>query len=252
MDLAANQDAFARALADPALPVPAGVTTARGKPDEKRFAVYRNNVAVALGRALASRFPVVARLVGEEFFAGMAKAYIAVRKPASPLIFAYGDDFADFIGGFEPAASLPYLADVARLEAAWTRAYHAADAEPLEISALAALDGDRLAASRLVPHPAAMLLRSRFPIGGIWQAHQHGGDGAGSFGGVECVLVARPEFDVQVHVLPAQDAAFAEALLAGAVIGEAAERGSAERGFDFGVALVGLIGLGAFAGVETV
>ena len=77
MDLAATQDAFAAALLDPALPVPAGVTSARGKADAKRFAVYRNNVAVGLTRALASRFPVVERLVGEEFFAGMARAYIA-------------------------------------------------------------------------------------------------------------------------------------------------------------------------------
>jgi len=59
MDLAETQDAFAAALLDPALPVPAGVTSARGKADEKRFAVYRNNVAVGLTRVLASRFPVV-------------------------------------------------------------------------------------------------------------------------------------------------------------------------------------------------
>jgi hypothetical protein len=249
MDIVATQNAFATALLDPARPVPAGVTTARGRPDERRFAVYRNNVAVALARALASRFPVVAKLVGDDFFAGMAKAYVAVRKPASPLIFAYGDDFADFIAGFAPAAGVPYLADVARLEAAWTRAYHAADVEPLTVAALAGLGPEALPVARLVPHPAAMLLRSRFPVGSIWQAHQEGGDGAGSFGGAECVLVARPEFDVRVHVLPARDAAFAEALLAGAAIGEAAECGAAEPGFDFGAALVGLIGLGAFAGV---
>jgi hypothetical protein len=181
----------------------------------------------------------------------MAKAYVAVCKPASPLIFAYGDDFADFIARFTPAAGVPYLADVARLEAAWTRAYHAADAEPLAIAALVRLGAEALPTARLAPHPAAMLLRSRFPVGGIWQAHQGGGDGAGSFGGAECVLIARPEFDVRVHVLPTQDATFAEALLAGALIGEAAECGAAEPGFDFGAALVGLIGLGAFAGVAT-
>ena len=250
MDIAATQHAFATALLDPARPVPAGVTTARGRPDEKRFAVYRNNVAVALARALASRFPVVAKLVGDDFFASMAKAYVAVRKPASPRIFSYGDDFADFIAGFPPAAGVPYLADVARLEAAWTRAYHAADAEPLAVAALARLGAEALPAARLAPHPAAMLLRSRFPAGSIWQAHLDGRDAAGSFGGAECVLVARPEFDVRVHVLPAHDAAFAEALLAGAMIGEAVELGAGDADFDFGAALVGLIGLGAFAGVR--
>jgi hypothetical protein len=251
MDIAATQDAFARALADLALPVPAGVTTARGAADEKRFAVYRNNVAVGLRRALAARFPVVVRLVGQEFFAGMAKAYVARRKPTSPLIFAYGDDLADFIVGFAPAQGLPYLADVARLEAAWTHAYHASDVEPLTAATLAGLRAEALPAARLVPHPAATLLRSRFPIGSIWQAHQLGRDGTGSFGGAECVLVARSAFDVRVHVLPVRDTAFAEALLAGVAIGEAAELGAAETGFDFGTALVGLIGLGAFAGIDT-
>ena len=112
-----TESAFVKALLDPAMPVPAGITTWRGKPDAKRFAVYRNNVAVALSRALASRFPVVEKLVGTEFFAGMIRAYIAMSKPASPIITAYGDDFPDFIAAFEPAATVRYLADVARLEA---------------------------------------------------------------------------------------------------------------------------------------
>jgi len=37
----------------------------------------------------------------------------------------YGDGFADFLAGFAPAQSLPYLADVARLEWAINAAYHA-------------------------------------------------------------------------------------------------------------------------------
>ena len=43
---AVTQTAFAEALLDPAAPVPAGITTARGAPDATRFAVYRNNVIV--------------------------------------------------------------------------------------------------------------------------------------------------------------------------------------------------------------
>lgn len=248
MTLQATQDAFAEALLDPALPVPAGVTTAGGQADPKRFAIYRNNVAVALSRALENRFPVTKKLVGHDFFAGLARFYIADRKPASPLIFTYGDDFADFVAAFTPAAGVPYLADVARLEAAWTRAYHAADAAPLAVAQLAALDTAHLTATRLTPHPAATLLCSHFPAGSIWQAHQ--GDGpADSFAGAECVLVARPQFDVLVHVLPARDAVFAKTLFAGLTLGEAAERAGPEPGFDFGTALVGLIGLGAFSGI---
>src|SRR4051794_33123660 len=124
------QQAFAAALTDPAAPAPAGLTTARGSSDPKRFAVYRNNVVAGLGKALETRFPVALSLVGAEFFRGMARAFIEAHRPRLPLIAEYGDELPAFIEGFAAAASVPYLADVARLEALWSRAYHAADAMP--------------------------------------------------------------------------------------------------------------------------
>ena len=76
----AARAAFAEALLDPARALPEGITTARGNADPARFAVYRNNVFVGLTAALAKRFPVVRRLVGDEFFAGMARVYAGVRE----------------------------------------------------------------------------------------------------------------------------------------------------------------------------
>ena len=253
MDHAETERAFVNALLNSDMPVPTGVTTSRGRADAKRFAVYRNNVAVGLSRALAGRFPIVEKLVGAEFFAGMTRAFIAASKPASPIITAYGDDLPDFIATFAPAASVPYLADVARLEAAWTRAYHAADAEPLAIATLAALDGAALTSAKLVPHPAAALVRSTYPAGSIWQTHQADPGGSKNIGGGECVLVARAAFDVSVHILPEQDAIFAISLFAGQTIGAAAETASSAcPEFDFGAALIGLVSLGAFTGIAIV
>ena len=108
---------------------------------------------------------------------------------------------------------MPYLADVARLEAAWTRAYHAADAAPLTVADLAAIPADELGAARLSRHPAAELVRSAHPVGSIWAAHQSRDGGAAARSGpAETVLVTRPAMDVSVHVLPARDAPFAAAL----------------------------------------
>lgn len=250
MDHAETESAFVNALLNTDIPVPAGVTTSRGRPDAKRFAVYRNNVAFGLSRALASRFPIVEKLVGAEFFAGMARAFMAASKPASPIITTYGDDLPDFIANFAPATSVPYLADVARLEAAWTRAYHAADAEPLAIAALAALDGAALTRAKLAAHPAATLFRSSYPVGSIWQAHQGDAGSSRDIRGGECVLVARAAFDVSVHIVPEQDADFATFLFAGETIGAAAESAlSTSPEFNFGAALIGLLSLGAFTGI---
>lgn len=243
-----SQDAFAAALFDPARPLPKGITTARGEPDEKRFAVYRNNVMVSLSKALGQRYPVVSRLVGEEFFAGMARAFVRQSPPASPLIFAYGDDMPDFIAGFAPAAMLPYLADVARLEAAWSRAYHATDIDALDIGGLASIAPGDLSTVRLAPHPAACLISSSYAVGTIWQAHQDETVRVGAVTVPEHALVTRPGWDVEVRIIPAPDAEFAGALFGGAAMGEAAAAALAsDPGFDFGGCLVGLVSSGAFA-----
>ena len=77
---------FAAALRDPAIPPPAGVVGPDGGPAPRRFAVYRNNVLVALGNALAGAFPAVGRIVGEEFFRAMARNYVLETPPTSPVL----------------------------------------------------------------------------------------------------------------------------------------------------------------------
>lgn len=251
MRFSTSQAAFAEALLDPARAAPAGITTARGTSDAARFAVYRNNVFVGLTTALARRFPVVERLVGIGFFAGMARVYADREKPASALLFEYGDSFPDFVEAFEPAATVPYLADVARIEVAWTRAYHAEDAQPLTLAHIAAIDPTRLATIRLTRHPSTTLVASSYPAGSIWAAHQSGDVAPIPATRDETVLVVRPGMDVLVRIVPARDAPFAAGLFRGDSLGMAAGAAiAADPTFDFGEALVGLVSLGAFAAAE--
>ena len=72
------------------------------------------------------------------FFRALAGVFVELSPPRSPVLMFYGDEFATFIDTFPPASSVPYLGDVARLEAGRTHAYHAADAEPLSVDELAA------------------------------------------------------------------------------------------------------------------
>lgn len=125
-----TQAAFAAALLDMQRPCPEGLLSANGADPASRYAVYRNNVQSSLINALAEGYPVVLQLVGDEFFRAMVALYVQRYPPQSPLINDYGKDFAEFIDSFEPAASVPYLADVARLERLRVQAYHAADAPP--------------------------------------------------------------------------------------------------------------------------
>lgn len=253
MNFASAQGEFAAALLDAGRPLPVGLTSHSSTWPTSRFAVYRNNVVFGLVRALRTRFPVVERIVGEEFFAGMARIFVAAHPPRSPLLMRYGDDFADFISDFAPAAELAYLPDVARLEAARTRAYHAADAERLDASILQKLVVSALPQLRVLLHPSVEILRSRHPIVTIW-AMNSGEAGLGAIDENEAqdALVMRADADVLVRLLPPGGAAFLGALANRSTLGEAAQLAASEDGrFDLTVNLAGLIGSGILAGIAT-
>jgi hypothetical protein len=246
MRFEATIESFARALVEPMRPAPAAIQRRDGRPVERRFAVYRNNVAVALIGSLEARYPIVRRLVGDDFFRAMAGAYVAAEKPRTPSLIPYGDRFPDFVAGFPPAQAIAYLADVARLENAWIEAYHAADAGALGLDALATIAPDALEGLRFRPHPAARLLSFAHPAASIWAASQgERAPPAPEAWSAEDALVVRPDADVAVRVLPPGGFAFAAALFSGASLGEAAAR-AARDGFDPGAHVVGLVEAGAF------
>ena len=179
MPFATTQAAFAAALLHADLPIPDNITTARGAPDAARFAVYRNNVFVSLTKALAQRFPVTERLVGAEFFAAMARPSPRTTSPPRPLLMELWRGLSRLCRSFGPAARLPYLPDVARIEAACTRAYHAADAVPLDLADLAGIVPERPSWSRLVRTPVGiadpLALSGRFDLGGAPEGRDHAG-----------------------------------------------------------------------------
>jgi len=249
---AAVQSDFARALLDPDLPPPDAVTAYTVRQPQKRFAVYRNNVVVSLINALRAKFPATERIVGADFFAAMARVFVIAHPPRSKLLHTYGDDFGEFIATFEPAASVPYLADVARLEAARTRAYHAADAEPLGPADFTALDPDKIASLRLTMHPSLQILRSRHPVVTIWA--MNAGDielGPVDNNAAEDALVLRPALEVIVRCLPPGGASFIEVLADGLSLGAAAAHAAADDDrFDLTINLAGLISSGAVTAFE--
>lgn len=223
MSHAAMQHAFHAALwqTDPpeGLAAPAPDEPA---PDElaQRFSVYRNNVQHSLRRALSARFPVVEALVGAEFFAAMARVFIAEAPPQGPVLLEWGADLPGFLERFPPIAHLPFLGDVARLELARGRACHAADAAPVAPDALTVPNLETL---HLRLHPSVELYTSRHPAVGIWQAHQPGAERRPLGPGPEHALIGRcPDFSVIVAPVDAGTHAVIAALAAGAPLGLAA------------------------------
>jgi len=241
---------FAGAVLDTKAALPDGLARKGGGVPSRRFSVYRNNVYAGLIDVLAGRFPVVARLVGEEFFRAMARLYVEREPPTSAVLIRYGAGLPSFIAGFAPAASVPYLADIAALEWARHSAYHASDAVPLALAELAGV-ADRAADAVLTFHPSLGIVRSAYPIVSIYELNAQRADVPPTrLAGREDALVARPRLEVEIRRLPEGGASFILALNEGRPIGEAATTALGEApGFDLAANLAGLIGSGAIVAV---
>ena len=242
-----TQGAFRNAVLAPQMPVPAGLTDGEGHPAGRRFAVYRNNVAVSLTAALETGFPVVQKLVGAEFFAALAGVFLRAYPPRSPVLMLYGAEMPDFLSDFAPVRGLPYLPDVARLELALRTAYHAANAQPLAQSNIASIPPERLVHARLRLAPALVLVRSAHPLYDIWRA-QTGPAAAPIRPDAQDVVVLRPAFDPAPHLLAPGGAAFIAALQQGEPLGHAADAAGPEH--DLSATLGLLIAGGAMIDLE--
>jgi uncharacterized protein (UPF0276 family) len=237
------QASFATALRAPDAPVPALFAPCDA---EARFAVYRNNSAVAEIGALKEQFPTVLQLVGEDAFSGLARAFARKNTPRSPILGEFGAEFPEFVAEFLPeqgAEETPYLADAARLDWACLRALRAEEAEPCDVTRLAALDPARIGEARARTHPALAVVASDWPLLALrdpeaapiddWRA--------------ETILVLRPQAEVRLTAISPGAAAFLHGCARGATLAEAAAAGAqADDHFDFGGTLVALTEAGAF------
>ena len=138
----------------------------------ERLRIYRNNFLIGLGEALNSNFPVVRQMLGDEFFAQAARAFILRAPPDKPCLFEYGEGFPEFLADLPEMAKLPYVPEMASFEFARIASYHAPVEALLTDAAIARVPPEKLSdlPIRLARH--VRLLPVRFPILDLWQAHQ--------------------------------------------------------------------------------
>lgn len=193
----------------------------------QRLQVYRNNSSESLIAALNAVYPVVARLVGVDFFRHAAGAYIRAHPSRSGNLLDFGCRLPEFIGAFGPARSLPYLRDVAALEWAYHRAYHEAQLPALELARLAQISAADQPELRFRLQPSARFVASRYPILRIWQANQLDGADADApitlaDGGVD-LLVVQHELEIEFRRLGKAESRWLRALADDASLAEAAQ-----------------------------
>jgi hypothetical protein len=200
---------------------------------------YRGNAAAIAERALASAYPTVQQLIGDESFAQLARAFWHHEPPRRGDLAQWGEPLPAWLAADAQLASEPYLADVARLDWAVHAIEHAADvvSPPPGLQLLGEFEPAQL---RLPLRPGLTVLRSTWPIVAIWQAHR--GDAPDRFepvrraldaGVQETALVARDSWRASVERIDEPSVAtFFEALLHGATLAHALDTAGTAFAFD--------------------
>ena len=221
MQLSTFQNGFSAALLGQAAYAP-WLSALESQPG---FAVYRNTALKGCIDALQANYPTVCQLVGEDWFRAAAGVFARAQPPGDGLLMDYGAGLDDFLAGFAPAAGLPYLPAVARLDRCWTECHLAADATAVDRRWLAQQSPDTLPQVQLRPHPAARWAWcDEHPAYALWQSHREGqvpadplewtGDGA---------LLTRPHAQVTWRPLSRAGVAFMDACAHGEPLEAAAQ-----------------------------
>jgi hypothetical protein len=222
------QAAFARAVIDhDEGEVADWIAAADGLDAPARIAIYRSNVFGNYRNTLREVYPVILALVGEPFFVHAADAYAARYPSRSGDLNDFGGELGDFLAQWPPSAQLVYLPDVAKLEWAMESVFHAADAAPLDLQALAAVAPEVVATLRFDLHPASRIICSRYPILRIWQVNQPGFTANQSVqldAGGDSLLVIRRSSAVELERLSPGELALLQGLAEGVSMAEAHTR----------------------------
>lgn len=253
---ALRQQMLLRALWQDARPGVLAGWTRDGEAFTRGLQAYRANAGALAERALAAAYPTLRQLIGEESFAGLARAFWHQHAPQRGDIALWGAELPAFIAAADQLAEEPYLADVARLEWAVHRAQTAADAADASAAApgLQALAKPDAPQPLLQAQPGTTLVESTHPVVSIWQAHR--ATGPDSFASArqalaeqrpESALVWREGWVVRVVAVTVAELAFTRAVLQAQPLGEALAAAGPDS--NFGTWLLQALQRGWLAGV---
>lgn len=137
--------------------------------------VYKANRAVLAERTLASTYPVMRQLIGEQSFTPLAQHFWQQHPPLRGDMGQWGAELPAFLEAAPQLAGEPFLGDVARIEWALHQAASALDAQ-VDAASFALLSGadDAPPVSLCVTlalSPGTFTLASSFPVVSIINAH---------------------------------------------------------------------------------
>lgn len=170
MRLAQLQDVFQRYLLEGDETIAGQIAGTTRVPVRTRLAIYGEGYPLRLAEALEHSFPTLLQLMGAEEFTVLARSYIQRFPSVFRSIRYYGDQLAAFLSAEPRYAATALLAEMARWEWAMANVFDAADARPIDIGALTAIEPESWAELRFEWSAALEVVPLRWNVAAIWKA----------------------------------------------------------------------------------
>ncbi len=190
-----------------------------------RLQIHRNNYRLTLSDALIGVYPIVMSFVGRDWLAASLKNFVLEYPPQMACLANYGGDFADFLANFTPAATMPYLSDVARLEWAVHDCQNTRDEQSLTATDWEKISGPTVGSSTFRLIAAHKFIVSGYPLLDLWNMGS-GQEGSGEIdleSGGMILLVIRSATEVLIFPIELNEYTFLKQLENGESILAAAE-----------------------------
>jgi hypothetical protein len=219
-----------------------------------RLGAYADGYPARIEDALAETYPALRHVLGGPTFHDLMHRYLPHVPAGLYSLTDAGAALPEYLDADPVAASLPLAPDLARLERAVQRAFHAALAPPFDAALLAgwALDDWDRAVLRF--QAGVALVRSRWPVADVWEARKLPRDAIDIAveGRPQSVLVYRIGHRVAADVVGASEAAVLARLLAGGTLGDTmmALATDGDKEPDVGGWIAGWVGRGIVAGCD--
>lgn len=191
--------------------------------------IYQQNVLSSLSAALHDAYPLIKKIVGDDFFNGLAKHYVERYPSRQSYLQPYGEYFKEFLAEFGPSTALVYLPQMAEFEWACHQLFYAADAHPFDIHEWQALSPEQYEQTHLSLDPASSLHAFTYPILDIVDlCNGKREEEVNLDPGNSYVLLHRPFLEIMVHSLTHAEWLFLSAINEGETLKSASDKALAK------------------------
>src|SRR5258706_3394433 len=208
----------------PADDAPLLVKSRGGLTAAERLGIYQEMHLPRMRDALATDYPMLLALLGEERFSELVRAYVQAFPSRSYTLNRLGDRLPAFLRSWGPRRGLALRPDLARLELAMTEVFDEEETPPLVAEALARVAPETWPGARLQGIAALRLVPLSTNALAVFEALRRGDDAGAAPKVRSCAVVYRREYGVRRRAVSHAELAFLADVLAGRPLGDAAAR----------------------------